>query len=67
VNARTASVRAVVTKDEGKKFALVKEGVSLPEVVDGLNGLGIGPTRDLIRFACDQGGPRRSRPTLKVM
>ena len=33
--------------EEGKKFALVKNGVSLQELVDGLNGLGIGP-RDLI-------------------
>ena len=35
-----------VTED-GKKLALVKNGVSLQELVDGLNGLGIGP-RDLI-------------------
>jgi flagellar P-ring protein precursor FlgI len=33
--------------EEGKKFALVKDGVSLQQLVDGLNGLGIGP-RDLI-------------------
>jgi flagellar P-ring protein FlgI len=39
-----SSVR--VTED-GKKFALVKDGVSLQQLVDGLNGLGIGP-RDLI-------------------
>ena len=31
----------------GKKFALVKDGVSLQQLVDGLNALGIGP-RDLI-------------------
>jgi flagellar P-ring protein precursor FlgI len=35
-----------VTED-GKKLALVKEGVSLQQLVDGLNALGIGP-RDMI-------------------
>ena len=35
-----------VTED-GKKLALVREGVSLQQLVDGLNALGIGP-RDLI-------------------
>jgi flagellar P-ring protein precursor FlgI len=39
-----SSVR--VTED-GKKLALVRDGVSLQQLVDGLNGLGIGP-RDLI-------------------
>jgi len=34
-------------QEDGKKFALVREGVSLQQLVDGLNGLGIGP-RDLI-------------------
>ncbi|WP_063982270.1 flagellar basal body P-ring protein FlgI [Bradyrhizobium sp.] len=33
--------------EDGKKFAVVKDGVSLQQLVDGLNGLGIGP-RDLI-------------------
>jgi flagellar P-ring protein precursor FlgI len=33
--------------EEGKKLALVHEGVSLQQIVDGLNALGIGP-RDLI-------------------
>jgi flagellar P-ring protein FlgI len=33
--------------EDGKKLALVKDGVSLQQLVDGLNGLGIGP-RDLI-------------------
>jgi len=33
--------------EEGKKLAVVKEGVSLQQIVDGLNALGIGP-RDLI-------------------
>jgi len=33
--------------EDGKKLALVKEGVSLQQIVDGLNALGIGP-RDLI-------------------
>ncbi|WP_438274868.1 flagellar basal body P-ring protein FlgI [Nitrobacter sp.] len=38
---------AVGVSEDGKKLALVKNGVSLQELVDGLNGLGIGP-RDLI-------------------
>ena len=38
------SVHAV---EDGKKLALVHEGVSLQQIVDGLNALGIGP-RDLI-------------------
>src|ERR1700691_2843934 len=42
----TPNSRVGVT-EEGKKFALVKDGVSLQQLVDGLNGLGIGP-RDLI-------------------
>ena len=33
--------------EDGKKLALVREGVSLQQIVDGLNALGIGP-RDLI-------------------
>jgi flagellar P-ring protein FlgI len=33
--------------EEGKKLALVQEGVSLQQIVDGLNALGIGP-RDMI-------------------
>ncbi|MDR6304262.1 flagellar P-ring protein precursor FlgI [Nitrobacter vulgaris] len=37
----------VGVSEDGKKLALVKNGVSLQELVDGLNGLGIGP-RDLI-------------------
>ena len=37
----------VVVSEDGKKLALVKNGVSLQQLVDGLNGLGIGP-RDLI-------------------
>jgi flagellar P-ring protein precursor FlgI len=37
----------VGVQEEGKQLALVKEGVSLQEIVDGLNALGIGP-RDLI-------------------
>ena len=35
-----------VTED-GKRLALVKEGMSLQQLVDGLNALGIGP-RDMI-------------------
>jgi flagellar P-ring protein FlgI len=38
--------RVGVTED-GKRLALVKEGVSLQQLVDGLNALGIGP-RDMI-------------------
>src|SRR6187549_1686496 len=37
----------VSVTEDGKKFAVVKDGVSLQQLVDGLNGLGIGP-RDLI-------------------
>jgi flagellar P-ring protein precursor FlgI len=33
--------------EEGKRLALVREGISLQELVDGLNALGIGP-RDMI-------------------
>jgi flagellar P-ring protein precursor FlgI len=42
----TPNTKIGVTED-GKKLALVKDGVSLQQLVDGLNGLGIGP-RDLI-------------------
>jgi flagellar P-ring protein precursor FlgI len=38
---------SVSVTEDGKKLALVKDGVSLQQLVDGLNGLGIGP-RDLI-------------------
>ena len=37
----------VSVQEDGKKFAVVREGVSLQQLVDGLNALGIGP-RDLI-------------------
>jgi len=37
----------VGVQEEGRKLALVHEGVSLQQIVDGLNALGIGP-RDLI-------------------
>ena len=37
----------VGVQEEGKGLALVHEGVSLQQIVDGLNALGIGP-RDLI-------------------
>ncbi len=37
----------VGVQEEGRKLALVSEGVSLQQIVDGLNALGIGP-RDLI-------------------
>jgi flagellar P-ring protein precursor FlgI len=38
---------SVGVQEDGKKLAVVKDGVSLQQLVDGLNGLGIGP-RDLI-------------------
>jgi flagellar P-ring protein FlgI len=38
---------SISVSEDGKKFAVVKDGVSLQQLVDGLNGLGIGP-RDLI-------------------
>jgi len=38
---------SVGVTEEGKKLAIVQEGVSLQQIVDGLNALGIGP-RDLI-------------------
>ena len=46
---RTVEVpRSTVTvTEEGRKLGVVNEGVSLRELVDGLNALGIGP-RDLI-------------------
>jgi flagellar P-ring protein precursor FlgI len=37
----------VNAQEDGKKLAVVREGVSLQQLVDGLNALGIGP-RDLI-------------------
>lgn len=37
----------VGVQEDGRKLAVVKDGVSLQELVDGLNALGIGP-RDLI-------------------
>ncbi|MBI4274352.1 MAG: flagellar basal body P-ring protein FlgI [Rhizobiales bacterium] len=44
---KTVSRTRIGVQEEGKKLALVKEGVSLQQLVDGLNALGIGP-RDLI-------------------
>ena len=38
---------AIGVQEDGKKLALVSDGVSLKQLVDGLNALGIGP-RDLI-------------------
>jgi flagellar P-ring protein precursor FlgI len=37
----------VGVQEDGKKLAVVREGVSLQQIVDGLNALGIGP-RDMI-------------------
>jgi flagellar P-ring protein FlgI len=34
-------------QEDGKKMFVVREGISLQQVVDGLNAMGIGP-RDLI-------------------
>src|SRR6201986_1477966 len=44
---RTVPRTQVGVQEEGKRLAMVKEGVSLQQIVDGLNALGIGP-RDLI-------------------
>ena len=45
-------------QEDGKKFAMVKDGVSLQQLVDGLNALGIGP-RDLIAHPAGDQGRRR--------
>jgi flagellar P-ring protein precursor FlgI len=46
-NTRVVPRTRIGVQEDGKKLALVKEGVSLQQLVDGLNALGIGP-RDLI-------------------
>jgi flagellar P-ring protein FlgI len=48
-NGQTVTVprSSVSVKEEGKKLAVVRDGVSLQQLVDGLNALGVGP-RDLI-------------------
>ena len=38
---------SIQVQEDGRKFGLVNEGVSLKDLVDGLNALGVGP-RDLI-------------------
>jgi flagellar P-ring protein precursor FlgI len=38
---------SIQVQEDGRKFGVVSEGVSLKELVDGLNALGVGP-RDLI-------------------
>ncbi len=43
----TVARTRIGVQEDGKKLALVKDGVSLQQLVDGLNALGIGP-RDLI-------------------
>jgi len=43
----TAPRSRIGVQEDGSKLAVVKEGVSLQQLVDGLNALGIGP-RDLI-------------------
>jgi flagellar P-ring protein precursor FlgI len=44
---RTVPRTRIGVAEDGKKLAIVKEGVSLQQIVDGLNALGIGP-RDMI-------------------
>ena len=44
---RTVPRSRVGVQEDGKKLALVRDGVSLQQLVDGLNALGIGP-RDMI-------------------
>ena len=44
---RVAPRSRIGVQEDGKKLAVVKEGVSLQQLVDGLNALGIGP-RDMI-------------------
>jgi flagellar P-ring protein precursor FlgI len=44
---RTVARSRVGVQEDNKKLALVRDGVSLQQLVDGLNALGIGP-RDLI-------------------
>ena len=48
-NGQTVTVprTRIGVQEDGKKLAVVREGVSLQQLVDGLNALGIGP-RDLI-------------------
>jgi flagellar P-ring protein precursor FlgI len=43
----TVSRTRIGVQEDGKKLAVVQEGVSLQQLVDGLNALGVGP-RDLI-------------------
>jgi flagellar P-ring protein FlgI len=45
--ARVVPRTRIGVQEDGKKLALVKEGMSLQQLVDGLNALGIGP-RDMI-------------------
>jgi flagellar P-ring protein precursor FlgI len=44
---RTAPRSRIGIQEDGKKLAVVRDGISLQQLVDGLNALGIGP-RDLI-------------------
>jgi len=44
---RTVPRTRIGVQEDGKRLAVVREGVSLQQLVDGLNALGIGP-RDLI-------------------
>jgi flagellar P-ring protein precursor FlgI len=46
-NTRVVPRTRIGVQEDGKKLAVVKDGVSLQQLVDGLNSLGIGP-RDLI-------------------
>jgi len=63
-NRGDAANRVGVTED-GKKVALVKDGVSFHQLVDVLNGLGHRPARPDQHSAGDHGRPERSRPTLR--
>ena len=44
---RTVARSRITVQEDGRKLGLVNEGISLKELVDGLNALGVGP-RDLI-------------------
>ncbi len=65
--ARAAAQTVVVPRtrigvqEDGHKLAMVREGVSLQQLVDGLNALGVGP-RDLIAILQAIKAPARSRP-----
>ena len=53
-------------QEDGKKLAVVREGVSLQQLVDGLNALGIGP-RDLIAILQAIKASRAIQADIEVM